>query len=426
MDVTINTLSGVQQEAEIAVTGTELQPVFERAYEKYRQKVELKGFRKGKAPMEMIKRMYGEAIEHESLDDVVDEFYKKAMQEKNIRPVGQPKMVDMDFKRGELFKFKIAYEVRPEIELKKYKGVSVEKPVHKITEEEINAEIEHLRRTNSTTEEVKAVTDEEHIVTADVQELDDAGTPLVGKKSGNTRFLLSDTSLAPEIKAALSNAEVDGTYRVSLETSHGDHSHTMHAALTVSKIEKVILPPFDDELVKKITKDKITSAEEFLKNVREDIAKYWQDQAERKLRDAIAEEIVRTHEFDVPESMVNSFLDAFVEDVKNRSRERTLPKGFDEKKFREESRSYAIWQSRWMLLKETIAEKEGLTVEEADIDQLADAEAGRVGIDKERLLEYYKSSGAVAERLLSDKVMALLKSHAKIKEVDEPVQGNIA
>lgn len=426
MDVTINTLSGVQQEAEIAVTGTELQPVFDRAYEKYRQKVELKGFRKGKAPMEMIKRMYGEAIEHESLDDVVDEFYKKAMLEKNIRPVGQPKMVDMDFKRGELFKFKIAYEVRPEIELKKYKGISVEKPIHKITEEEINAEIEHLRRTNSTTEEVKAATDEEHIVTADVQELDDTGTPLVGKKSGNTRFLLSDKSLAPEIKTALSNAEVGGTYRVNLETSHGDHSHTMHVAISVSKVEKVILPPFDDELVKKITKEKITTADEFLKNVREDIEKYWQDQAERKLRDAIAEELVRTHEFDVPEAMVNSFLDAFVEDVKNRSRERALPKGFDEKKFREESRSYAVWQSRWMLLKETIAEKEGLTVEEADIEQLAEAEAGRVGIEKERILEYYKSSGAVTERLLSDKVMALLKSHATIKEVDEPVQGNLS
>lgn len=419
MDVTINTLSGVQQEAEIQVSHDELQPVFTRAYEKFRKKVEIRGFRKGKAPLDMVKKMYGEAIEHESLDTAADEFYKQAMQERNIRPVGQPTLVDMDFKRGQAFSFKIQYEVRPSIDLQNYKGLQVERPVHTITDKDVEAEIEHLRRANSTTSEVQSVTNEDHIVTADVQEMDDAGTPLVGRKSGNVRFLLSDTSLADDIKRALRNAEIGGTYRVTMETKEDDKTRQLPLALTVSKIEKVDLPLFDDAFVKTLTKEKVQTAEEFTRSIREDLQNYWKQQADRKLADALANEVVRLHEFDVPESMVTMFLDAFLDDIRNRSRDRSLPKGFDEQRFRTESRAHAIWQAKWMLLKETIAEKEAIMVGEDELDQLAATEAARMGVDKQRLLDYYKSSGSAHDRLITDKVMELLKKSAKVKDVQE-------
>lgn len=419
LEVTIQTLSGVEQEAEIQVSGQELQPHFDKAYERYRKKADIKGFRKGKAPLDFIKRMYGEAIEYESLDSAADAFYRKAMEEKNIQPIGIPKLVDMDFRRGEHFRFKIKYEVRPNVPLKKYKGITAEKPVHKLSDEEVQAEIEHLRRVNSTMTEVQAVTDDEHVVTADVQELDEAGTPLIGRKSPGARFLLSDQTLAPEIRTALAKAEVGATYRVDLVNDHGDHKHTIHASILVTKIEQVTLPPFDDELAKKVSQDKIVSAAELTQSITSDLERYWQDQSEKKLRDAIADELVRTHEFDVPDTLVTTFLDAFVDDIKNRSRERSLPKGFDEKKFREESRTHAIWQVKWMLLKEAIADQENLTVTETDVEQLATTEAGRTGLDKDRLLEYYKSSGAAADRLLTEKVMAFLKEHATVKEVED-------
>lgn len=419
MEVTINTLSAVAQEAEIQVSPDEMKPLFDRALQKYREKAEIRGFRKGKAPLDMIKRMYGEAIEYDSLDDAADAFYKKAMAEREIRPLGQPTMVDMDFKPGQHFRFKIKYEIRPPIALKKYKGLLVEKPVHAVTQSEIDAEIEHLRRVNSTAAAADTVTDADHLVTADVQELDDAGMPLIGKKTSGARFLLSDTTLAPAIRDALAAARVGETYNARFENTHDDHTHRMNIALAVTGIEKITLPAFDDELVRKITKDKVSNAEEFLKNVRTDVERYWEEQAERKVRDAIADEIVRTHEFDVPESLVSGFLDAFVEDIKNRSKERTLPKGFDEKRFREESRVHAVWQAKWMLLKETIAREEGIGVTDEELEKIAAAEAGRVGIDKERLLSYYRSSPSATERLLSDKLMAFLRQQAKVKEVAE-------
>ena len=416
MEVTISTLSEVQQEAEILVTNEELQPHFIRAYEKYRPKVELKGFRKGKAPMEIIKKLYGEAIEHDSLDTVASEFYRIAMTERNILPVGTPALTDMDFRRGEHFRFKIKYEVKPTIELRQYKGVAVEKPVHRVADLEIQREIDRIRHINSTTTESAAVTDNEHIVTGDVQELDATGAPLIGKKSSNARFYLADETLPIEIREALAHAELNGVNKVSFESKHDDHVHSTHISITVNKIERVILPPFDETLVKKITGDKISSTEEFLKNLRVDLTKYWEDKGERALSDAIAQELVRIHEFPVPESLVNSFLDALVEDIKSRSKDKKLPPDFDEEKFRSESRAFATWQAKWMLLKERIAESENITVTEAELEAMAAAEAERIGIGKDRLLEYYKNSSSTVDRLRSDKIISFLKQNAKITE----------
>lgn len=419
MDVTITNLSEISREAEIRVSREELQPLFDSAYEKYRKKAAIRGFRKGKAPLEMIKRMYGEAIEYDSLDDAADSFYRKAMEEREIRPLGRPTMTDMDFKPGQDFRFKVTYEVRPAIRLKKYTGMLVERPVHTVTDQEIDAEVEHLRRSRSTTTAVDAVTDSEHIVTADVQELDEAGMPLIGRRTPGARFLLADPTLAPEIASALATARTGETYRAQFETGQGEGARTHHAAFTVTGIEKVTLPSFDDAFVTGLTGGKANTTAEFLRNLRSDLERYWTDQAERRVRDTIADEIVRTHEFEVPASLVESFLDAFVEDIRNRSRDRTLPKGFNEERFRGESRVHAVWQAKWMLLKEAIARQEGIIVTDEEIEKIAGAEAERAGIDPARLLAFYRNSDAAKERLLSDKLMAYLRQQAQLQDVQE-------
>ncbi|HTY59384.1 MAG TPA: trigger factor [Bacteroidota bacterium] len=416
MQVSITNVSEVQQEADIQLTQDEIQPMFEQAYVKYRPKVEIKGFRKGKVPMPMIKQLYGEAIEQDALDDIASDFYRRAMEEKDIHPVGQPTMVDMDFKRGDHFHFKIKYEVKPGITLGSYRGIKVEKPIHIVTDAEVDTEIGKIRRANSTTADVETVTDTGHIVTADVQELDETGAPLIGKKTPGARFDLTDETLATEICDALAAAATGQTYRTKFESQHGDHSHTMHIALTVTKVEKVILPAFDDALVAKITGGKTTTVGEFRKNLRSDIERYWEEESTARLNDNIAKSLVASHPFPIPDSIVNGLLDSYVDDVRNRSRDRKLPKGFDEQKFREENRASATWQAQWLLLSGRIAEEEKITVTEDEIASMAEREAGKIGIEKERLLEYYRKSSSASNRILSDKLMAFLRSNAKITE----------
>jgi trigger factor len=422
VQVNITSESDVQQEVEITIPHEELQPLFEKAYAKYRAKAELKGFRKGKAPLEMIKKVYGEAIEHDALDDIANDAYHKAMEERSIHPLGTPSMTDMDFKRGMQFRVKIKYEVKPVVVLKKYKGIAVERLVHPVTDAEVDDEILQLRKAHSTTSPADVAADDEYIVTADVQELDEAGTPLVGKKSAGVRFYLADNSLVAELKGALRNIKVGDEVNSAYTTRHDDHEHKVHLAVKATKIEKVELPAYDETLVKKITGDRVASPEEFRTSIRTDLERYFTERAEAKIADDIASEIVRQHEFNVPESLVTGILDSYVDELRNRSRDRQLPMGFDEKKFREERRVYAVWQAKWLVLKEHIAEAEKIEVTDADLEKVAEEEAARSGLSKEKLLPHVKSSEAIRDRLMSTKISTFLKDNAFItdKTVTEP------
>ena len=416
MDVSIQNLSEVQHEIAITLPHEELQPHFDRAYERFRPKAEVKGFRKGKVPLPMIRKIYGEAIEMDALDTVANDVFRQVAEERAIHPIGTPSMVDMDYRRGEHFRFTIRYEVRPEFTLEEYRGLAVEKPVHRVTDDELEHELEHILRLNAVMTPVERAEGDLAVVTADAQELDDAGMPLVGRVTKDAKFALDDRTLAAEIKDVLRGAQTGQEVRVRFESRHGDHTHPVHLGLTVKGVERVDLPPFDDAFVGKITGGKVTAAEEFRANLRRDLERYWDEQGRRAVDEAIASEIVRRHGFAVPDSMVNSLLDSYLDEIRSRSRDRRLPAGFEEKKWRDENRASAVWQAKWILLRSRIADAEGIAVANEDLSATAAEEAGRTQIPQERLLEYYRQSGAVGERILGDKLMAFLRGAAAITE----------
>ncbi|HEY4613471.1 MAG TPA: trigger factor [Bacteroidota bacterium] len=419
MDVNVKNLSEVSREIEITATPEEIQPHFDKAYREYQPKLEIKGFRKGKAPLDLVKKMYGDLIENESLEEIASELYRKTVQEQTLKPIGDPVLVDIEYKRNERLWFKIQYDIRPTIQLKEYKGFEVEKPIHTLKDEEVEEEIIRLRRMNSTTEAVARATDDEHIVTGEAQELDKTGFPIIGKKTENARFYLADPSLEQPIKDALKNAEPNGEYRVQFNHQHGEHSHDVNLKINVAKVERVVLPEVDDAFVAKITKDKIKAVDEFRKTLRQDLIEYWNEKSRRGLVNNLVAELLRRHEFEVPESLVRSVLSGLMEQIKNDSPNRQLPEDFDTEQFFQQNRAYAIYQAKWALLREEIVTAEGITLDDSDVTGIAEREAEKLGIDKERLINYYKSSDQVKDRIVGDKLMKLLIDGAKVKEVEQ-------
>ncbi|GJQ20095.1 MAG: trigger factor [Bacteroidia bacterium] len=417
METTINNISEVSREIEISAKASEIQPFFDKAYGEYRPKVEIKGFRKGKAPLELVKKLYGDMIEQETLPTVASQLYREAVKDQNLRPIGEPVIIDMHYSRGQDFRVKIQYDVRPEIKLKEYKGIKVEKPVHEVTEEEIDEEILRLRRMSAATEEADVVEGDEYIVTARVQELDPTGVPIIGKKTQNARFYLADPQLERPIHDALKSVRKGDEVRVNFRHTHGDHEHDVHLNISVTNIEKVKLPDFDAEFLKSITKDKVTDPVEFRAKLRADLEAYWKEKSRREVVNAIVAEIIRRHDFQVPESLTRSVLEGLLEDVKNQYPNKQLPSDFDAGQFAQENRAYAIYQSKWALLREEIVKAEGIEADDDDLTKLAEKEAERIGIDKERLVEYYRSSDSVKDRIISDKLMEMLVREASITEV---------
>lgn len=402
---------------EVVVSADELLPHFEKAYERARPKVEIKGFRKGKVPLSMVKKLYGETIEKESLDEITNDLFRQAVDQKKLEPVGHPVLLDMNYRRGEGLRFRVKYEVKPVFELKQYKGFTVQKMIHPVTEEEEEYEIDRLRRINHATREVERVSDDEHIVTVDLQELDEAGFPMIGKKNENARLYLADPQLFPQMKDALKQAKVGDERQVRLDSSHGEHTHRSFVSLKVKKVEKVDLPEFNDEFVKKITKGKVDTVQQFQNSLREDLENFWAEKSERQLSDAIAAEIIKQHDIPVPESMVRAILESLLDEIRSQQPNKKLPKDLDEEKFRAENRPYAIWQAKWYLIRDRILEAEKIGVDNADIELLANEESERVGIERDRLVQYYKSSRVAHDKILSDKLMRFLKKNVQVREV---------
>lgn len=419
MEVTIQDLSEVSREVEIKATPEELQPHFNKAYADYRKKVEIRGFRKGKAPVDIIKKLYGDLIEHEALESIASDFYRQTIKEKNLKPIGEPTLIDLDFKHESGVKFKIHYDVRPEIVLKDYKGIEIEKVVHPVTEEDIEEEVLRLRRSNASFQEIDAAVDAEHIVTVDMQDVDESGAPIAGKRSPGVRFYLGDENLELPFKKALSNANKGGVYRVQFEHEHGDHKHNVNSELTVTKIEKIMTPELDQALVEKMTKGKTVSVEQFRADIRKDLEEYWKQQTERQVINSLTEEIIKRHEFQVPESLTRNVLDRLLEEMKNESPGKNLPDDFDVEKFNEQNRPYAVYQSKWALLREELIKSEAIDATDEDLAKLAERDAERMKIPIDRLVNYYKSSDQIKDRIIGDKLLKILTDSAIIKEVPE-------
>jgi trigger factor len=416
MEVAITDISEVEKEISINVTFQELSPHFEKAYQEYLPKIEIKGFRKGRAPLDLVKKLHGESIEYSSLDSVASDFYRQVIEERDIHPIGEPVLTDIKYDRGSMLSFKIKYEIKPNVELQEYRGIAAEHVIHTVTEKELEDEILRLRKANSSLIAAATAADDEHVVTADVQELDESGMPLIGKKNPGMRMYLSDDTLAPEIRDAMRGTTVGTTRRVRFETVHDDHRHTHHLEFAVTKIEQIQLPEFNDELVRKTTKDKVTSVGDFRTELRNDLENYWKERSERRLMDGIIRDVVNKHNVTVPESLVKGVLDSVVEDMKNRYPNKKLPPDFNESSFRAQNRDYAMFQAKWYLVRERIIETEGMKAEESDLERLAETDAVKMGIEKERLLEFYKKADAAKDRIVSDKLMQFLKENARITE----------
>lgn len=421
MEVTVQSLSDVSREVEISATPEELIPHFDKAYTEYRKKIEIRGFRKGKVPLDIVKKMYGDLIEHESLNEIATEMYRKAIKEKELKPIGEPVLVDMDYKRGETFRCKIKYDVRPQIKIQEYKGIAVEKTVHTVSNNEVEKELIRLQRANATMEEVDVVSGQDFIITADLQDLDDKGAPLIGKRSENIRLYLADEQLEQPFKDALKTAEKNGVYKVEFEHTHGDHSHPVTTQITVRKVEKVILAALDDALVTKVTKGKFTNVEALKTSIEENLISYWKEKTDRQVVNSITAEIIRRHEFQVPDSLTNSVLNGLLEEVKNEYPSKRLPEDFDVEKFNSENKAYAVYQAKWALLREELIKAENITASDEDLEKLAEEESAKIKIPKERLINYYKTSDQIKDRLIGDKLLKILIDSAKIKEIPEKV-----
>lgn len=418
MEFKVNKIDAVKQEVEFELTYADLAPHFEKAFQKYQKKAEIPGFRKGKAPVSMIKRMYGDMIEQASLEDVANDVYKNYLDENKVQPLGEAQMVDMDYEAKQIFKFKIKYETRPDFELAEYKGVEVNRTIHNVDEKMIDDEVKYLQSKHVTYEEAPKADGDEFTITMDVQKLDDAGIEIIGQGDKDVRFYLNDPQINKEFKEQLEEVAV-GEERI-LNLPAQEEGKTEKYKVLCKKVEKVVFPELNEEFFKNIYKDEeIKSIEAFREKVKNDLEGIYKNIGDQEIRNNIVNELIKLNDITAPDALVENILNSYIEDVKNQNPKRQLPKEFDEEEYRKQKRVDAILQVKWYLIRDKIIEAEKMEVTDKDIEPVIEADAKKYNLPVDKIKSVYENNPDVKYRVLDDKLMNFLIENAKIKDVEK-------
>ncbi len=420
MEIIINEISSFQQEIEATLSYEEIQSEIQDAYREESKKITIDGFRKGKAPLGIIKKLYGEAIEFKASETIANKKFWNIVDERKLNPVSTPKMTDIDFVPGTKLSFKIQYEVKPKFEVKNYKEIEVEKPIFKIKDADIDREIEFMLKPTMQLETSESVDDHNHKITVNLQRVDENGVPIIGQRSENIVIDLSDEKVNPQIKENAKGKKVNETFNFVFtdEHHHGEelHSEEYRYIAEITKIEKFVKPELTEELIKKISKDKASNIDELKSQIRKNFEAFYTKQSEEIVTNNLLSEIVKNNEFTAPPGYIKSVHKRLI-DIERENAKRYKMPNFDETAVTEYYKPRAEWNAKWQIILENIAEAENIRVDETEIEEYAKKESETTGISVEKLIKYYKES-SLGSMLLEEKVIKFLTDNAKIKDVE--------
>lgn len=431
MDVSISKATPVEHELEIHATADDLEPKLREALKNQRSEMDVQGFRKGKVPLGLVKKMHGDAIGYKVAEDYVQEIFEQEVEDNDeIDPIGQPTLTELDYELDGDLHAVIRFGVRPEVEIQDLSSVELPMLEPEVTEEDVDDEIERLRTQNADLLPLEdEPAEEEDYVNIDLQRIDPStDTPIIGDKDEDLTFFLDDDRLKEELRDALVGKKAGDTFRVELpqEAPHDhahDHSHEgghdeedRLYEVTVNDVKRRDLPPFDEAFVRRVSKEELEEEFEdpdaFRAELRERLEEGWKNQAREMAQNEVIDKMLELHPVPVPESVIEGYLDSFVNQVRQEN-DGELPEDFDEEHFRQRNRRDAEKQGRWMLIRDQIIENEDLEVSDEEIQEFFAEQADNDDeVTLQQIEQFYRSMPRMMDRvkqqILSDKVYDLL------------------
>lgn len=417
MKTEVVSLKPWMKELTIQVDGEEMEPHRIQAVRTFQKRVELNGFRKGKVPIEVLYQKFPDELKAEVTEELVKVFSRQAMEERDIRPVVPGRVKDVEFEEGKLLTFKIEVEVEPEISVSDYEGLKVEKPTWDVTDTLIDKTIEDIRFQAARLEQVEGEAKPGHILHGDIQALDISGLPLIGQKWEN-RIL--EPGASPEVDLLLEQlvrARVGEQRRISLpqkvQDSQGKVREEIRQYLfTVKGIYERVLPPIDETFAQRVGKFETVEA------MREGIRKWLEAKRDAYSREEMVnrliDQVIRRNDFELPPGLVELTFQWFWEDYQKENKE---PE--DANQIREKYLPAIVRYLKWRRIWNAIAQAEGLTVTDEDIQAEIEKAVTERPQEEKRIRARYKDPERLESfrnTVLEEKVIQFLIDHAKIKE----------
>jgi trigger factor len=411
-----------RRELDLEIPADEVSKAMERVAKEFAKVARVPGFRPGKAPITLIRRRFADDIKGEVLQSLVPERVEKAVSEQKLTPVSQPKVEQLDFNDGQPLKFRAVFEVLPEFELGNYKDLQLEMPLMDVVDEDVTKTLEDMR------ERAAAFAPAEGRA---VQDGDFVQLKLTGTPEGEGEPLQADSVLC-HIGAEETMAPFNENLR---GVNIGDHKDfdvpypadypdaklagkTYHYSVDVQGIKTKKLPELNDDFAKDVSD--ATTLDELNKKIREGLEHQRDHKQKDLLREKVLGEIVKLHDFPVPQSLVEHQMDVRLERVvRSLAQQGVDPRAvnIDWVSLRKRNEDRAKDDVKAELIVDRIATAENIDVTEEEVEHELEHLAGHSNESAEAIRARLTKQGTldrIKAKLRSDKTLDWLAQNARV------------
>jgi trigger factor len=423
MSVTVEKLENNMAKLTISVPAEELDKAIEKAYQKNKNKIQLPGFRKGKAPRKMIEKMYGAGVFYEdAANELIENEYPKAVEECGEEVVSSPAIDVEQLEAGKEFIFTAEVALKPPVKLGKYKGIEVEKMDLDVTDEEVDAEIDKQRNMNARSIDVtdRAVKDGD-TVNLNFEGFVD-GEAFQGGKGNDYPLTIGSGAFIPGFEEQLIGFEIgqEGDVNVKFPEDYQAEELAGKDATFKCKVNSIRakeLPELNDEFASDAGFDTV---DEFKADVKKKLEEKKASDEKAKREDAVVKAVIEDAEMELPEAMIQTQQRQIVNDFAQRLQMQGM--NFDQymqytgnsvDQMLEQVKPQAIERIKSRLVLEEVAKVENIEISEQDIAEELERMAGQYRMELDKLKE-----------LMSDAEMKQLKSDLAVQKAADFLVDN--
>ena len=407
----------------VSVDGEVFEKAIEAVYKRQVKKINVQGFRKGKAPRRIIEKLYGaEVFYDDAMQDCYPDALYEAAEEAGVKIVAVETLEAIEAgKDGFTFKAQVVTE--PTMDINNYKGIEVEKKSTEVTEELIEKEIEQVRERNSRLVTVDRAAENGDTAVIDFEGFVD-GVAFEGGKAEGYNLSLGSGNFIPGFEEQIVGHTAGEEFSINVQFPENYASEELKGKaaefkIVLHEIKTKELPEVDDEFVQDVS-DKET-LDEYKEELRETVGKRLKDEAEKDVDDQISAKLIELLEGEIPQGMFDKQADEMIKDFEMRLRSQGLDMntymqymGMDVNALRGMYKEDAEKRVKLRLALETIAKKENIEVTEADLDEEYGKIAETYKMDVEKVKESVPAD-SLSEDVKVQKALNLVKDNANIK-----------
>lgn len=398
MSVQVENLEKSMAKLTIEVAADEFEAALNKAYQKSKNKINLPGFRKGKAPRAMIEKMYGAGIfVEDAANIIIPDAYESAAKESELEIVAQPEIAVEQAERGKPFIFTATVAIKPDVTLGDYKGIEVEKKEAEVSEDEISAEIDRVRESNARmiTIDDRATQDGDTVVIDFDGYVD--GEQFEGGKAEDYTLVLGSHSFIDNFEDQLVGKNIGDDVEVNVTFPEQYQAEELQGkpALFKVKIKEIKvkeLPELDDDFAQDVSECDTLDA--YKEEVKSKLVKTKEDDIKREKEDAVIEKIIENATMEIPEQMVDAQTRQMTQEFAQRLQSQGLSleqymqfTGLTPQKMQEELKPQALKRIQSRLVLEAVVEAEKIEATQEDIEKEIENMAKMYQMEADKLKE---------------------------------------